>query len=124
MPFSPNADFWRIWGCAGALSAVFIATFLHLPAHAESMRASFYGAESGRRTASGARFNPMGFTAAHRSLPFGTLLQVCLLRCKVVVVNDRGPFARGRSLDLSRGAARAIGLESRGVATITVDRLN
>jgi rare lipoprotein A len=91
-------------------------------ARAETMVASYYGAESGNRTASGQRFNPSGMTAAHRTLPFGTRLRVCLNGCVVVTVNDRGPFIRGRQLDLSAGAARAIGLVGRGVASVSVTR--
>ncbi|HUI98527.1 MAG TPA: septal ring lytic transglycosylase RlpA family protein [Xanthobacteraceae bacterium] len=71
----------------------------------------------GRRTASGERFDPGGMTAAHRSLPFGTHLKVINPRNgKVVVVriNDRGPFVKGVTLDLSRGAAQAIGLSGTG----------
>jgi rare lipoprotein A len=90
---------------------------------AETMVASYYGAESGSHTASGARFRPSGLTAAHRGLPFGTKLRVCLSGCVVVVVNDRGPFIKGRNLDLSHGAARAIGLTGRGVARVEVERL-
>lgn len=88
------------------------------------MVASFYGhgEHLSRRTASGALFNPHGYTAAHRSLPFGTHLRVCHHGCVTVVVNDRGPFVRGRSLDLSYGAARAIGMGS--TKSITVERLN
>lgn len=89
----------------------------------EHMRASYYGAESGRRTASGERFNPNGLTAAHRTLPFGTRLRVCYRGCVVVRVNDRGPFIRGRSLDLSAGAARAIGLTRVGVGMVEVERV-
>ncbi len=84
--------------------------------------ASYYGSESGNRTASGARFNPGGMTAAHRSLPFGTKLRVSHgARSVVVTVNDRGPFIRGRVLDLSRGAASAIGLTSRGVGRVVAE---
>ncbi|MDQ8729541.1 septal ring lytic transglycosylase RlpA family protein [Bradyrhizobium sp. LHD-71] len=85
-------------------------------------KASYYGSESGRRTASGARFNPMGLTAAHRSLPFGTRLKVTHGgRSVVVTVNDRGPFIRGRVLDLSKGAAHAIGLTGRGVGHVVAE---
>ncbi|MDX1418570.1 MAG: septal ring lytic transglycosylase RlpA family protein [Rubricoccaceae bacterium] len=66
----------------------------------------------GRRTASGERYDHDGLTAAHRSLPFGTLLRVVNARngqAAVVRVNDRGPFIRGRSLDLSGAAARRLG---------------
>jgi rare lipoprotein A len=82
--------------------------------------ASFYGNESGSRTASGQRFNQNAMTAAHRSLPFGTKLRVTHGdRSVVVTINDRGPFVRGRVLDLSTGAARAIGLP--GVGRVTAE---
>jgi rare lipoprotein A len=71
----------------------------------------------GRRTASGERFDPSGMTAAHRTLPFGTQLKVTNPRNGKVVmvrVNDRGPFVKGVTLDLSRGAAQAIGLSGTG----------
>jgi rare lipoprotein A len=87
------------------------------------MVASFYGSESGKRTASGARFNPNGLTAAHKTLPFGTRLRVCYRGCADVTVTDRGPFVRGRQLDISNGAARVIGLTGPGVARVTVERL-
>lgn len=81
------------------------------PASAEI--ASWYG--SGYRTANGERFNPAGLTAAHRSLPFGTRVRVTYgARSVVVRINDRGPFIAGRTIDLSRGAARAIGLTGVG----------
>lgn len=84
--------------------------------------ASFYGNESGSKTASGQRFNQNAMTAAHRSLPFGTRLRVTHGgRSVVVTVNDRGPFIRGRVLDLSTGAARAIGLTSRGVGHVVAE---
>jgi rare lipoprotein A len=84
--------------------------------------ASFYGNESGSKTASGARFNQNAMTCAHRSLPFGTRLRVTHGGQSVVVtVNDRGPFVRGRVLDLSTGAARAIGLTGAGVGHVTAE---
>ena len=84
--------------------------------------ASFYGNESGSRTASGQRFNQNAMTAAHRSLPFGTKLKVTHGdRSVVVTINDRGPFIRGRVLDLSTGAARAVGLTSRGVGRVVAE---
>jgi rare lipoprotein A len=87
-----------------------------------SGKASYYGSESGARTASGARYNPMGMTAAHRSLPFGTKLKVTHgSRSVVVTVNDRGPFIRGRVLDLSKGAAQVIGLTGRGVGHVVAE---
>lgn len=84
--------------------------------------ASFYGNESGSRTASGQRFNQNAMTAAHRSLPFGTKLRVTHGGSSVIVtINDRGPFVRGRVLDLSTGAARAIGLTGAGVGRVTAE---
>ena len=71
----------------------------------------------GRHTASGQPFNPLGMTAAHRTLPFGTHLTVSNPRTGktvTVVINDRGPYAHGVSLDLSLGAAQAIGLRGTG----------
>ena len=90
--------------------------------HSFSGKASFYGNESGSKTASGQRFNQNAMTAAHRSLPFGTKLRVTHRGQSVVVtVNDRGPFIRGRVLDLSKGAARAIGLTGAGVGHVTAE---
>jgi len=84
--------------------------------------ASFYGNESGSRTASGQRFNQEAMTAAHRSLPFGTKLRVTHGgRSVVVTINDRGPFVHGRVLDLSTGAARAIGLTGAGVGRVVAE---
>jgi rare lipoprotein A len=77
----------------------------------ELVKSAYYS--SGRRTANGEPFNPHGMTAAHRTLPFGTRLTVTNPRTgqsAVVRVNDRGPFVRGLSLDLSLGAAKAIGM--------------
>ena len=83
---------------------------------------SFYGNESGSKTASGQRFNENAMTAAHRTLPFGTRLRVTRgERSVVVTINDRGPFVRGRVLDLSTGAARAIGLTSAGVGRVVAE---
>jgi rare lipoprotein A len=81
--------------------------------------ASWY--RMGKRTASGEVFNPDGLTAAHRTLPFGTRLTVVYPRsgrAVVVRINDRGPFVGGRVLDLSRGAARALGIK--GIARVTI----
>ncbi len=75
----------------------------------------------GRHTASGERFDPQAMTAAHRTLPFGTRLNVTNPRTGksvVVVINDRGPFVQGVSLDLSLGAAQAIGMHGTGTVCI------
>ena len=86
--------------------------------------ASYYGNESGSKTASGQRFNQNALTAAHRSLPFGTKLRVTHGgRSVVVTVNDRGPFIRGRVLDLSTAAAREVGLTGAGVGRVTAEVL-
>lgn len=86
--------------------------------------ASFYGSESGTRTASGARFNPSGMTAAHRTLPFGTRVRVTDIRTGrsvTVTVNDRGPARwTGRAIDLSRGAAQRLGIINRGIARVCI----
>ncbi|HEX2363956.1 MAG TPA: septal ring lytic transglycosylase RlpA family protein [Bradyrhizobium sp.] len=83
--------------------------------------ASMYGNESGSKTASGQRFNENAMTCAHRSLPFGTKLRVTHGgRSIIVTVNDRGPFVRGRVLDLSTGAARALGISGLGQVTAEV----
>jgi len=86
-----------------------------MSAHAEV--ASIYGDGDGlcgHLTASGERFDCSAMTAAHRSLPFGTLVSVCHDGCVTVRINDRGPFVRGRHLDLSPAAARAIKLHQTG----------
>jgi rare lipoprotein A len=89
--------------------------------------ASFYGYDgSGNKTASGERFNPEKLTAAHRSLPFGTRVRVTNVRngrSVVVRINDRGPFIRGRVIDLSHRAARVIKMIGRGVAPVRVEVL-
>lgn len=88
--------------------------------------ASYYGPElQGRRTASGERFNKEALTAAHRTAPFGARLRVTNLangRSVVVRVNDRGPFVRGRIVDVSQGAARQIGMQGRGIARVRVEK--
>ena len=88
------------------------------PAQAtESMLTSWYGSYfHGRTTANGEIYNMYGHTAAHKYLPFGTQLRVCYNECVDVRVNDRGPYIGGRQLDLSYGAASAIGLTYPGVA--------
>src|SRR4029077_18238471 len=99
------------------LATLFFCVFL-TTARAET--ASYYGFESGRHTASGERFDPNAMTAAHRTLPFGTLVRGTYRGRSVVVrINDRGSFVRKggrftRDIDLSQGAARRIGLPGVG----------
>lgn len=77
--------------------------------------------EGGTLTAQGRRCDPKALAAAHKTLPFGTILHVCLGRhCIGVVVNDRGPFVRGRDLDLTVGAAKSLGMARAGVARVRV----
>ncbi len=89
--------------------------------------ASWYGYDwSGNKTANGERYNPEGLTAAHRTLPMGTKIRVTNTRnglSVVVRVNDRGPFIRGRIVDLSAGAARILGMISSGVAPVNLEVL-
>jgi len=86
--------------------------------------ASWYGrAFHGRRTASGERFDMHAMTAAHPTLPLATLVRVTNLangRSIAVRINDRGPFARGRIIDLSQAGARALGFEAHGTARVRV----
>jgi rare lipoprotein A len=92
--------------------------------------ASFYSQRfAGRRTASGERYDPAALTAAHRSLPLGTVLRVTHIDGRgqplgppvVVRVNDRGPYAAGRVLDLSMAAARRLGIVESGVARVRIE---
>ena len=89
--------------------------------------ASFYHQMfHGRTTASGETFDQQSLTAAHRTLGFGTRLRVTNLENKrsvVVTVNDRGPFIRGRVIDLSRRAAQALGFVEDGTTKVRIDRL-
>lgn len=88
--------------------------------------ASWYGkTHQGRRTASGSIFNPRLFTAAHKWLPFGTMLHVCTTRgskCVDVVVTDRGPAKR--EIDLSEAAAKQLGITRKGVAEVVIEKVN
>ena len=90
--------------------------------HSFSGLASYYSNDSGGRTASGVRFDDRLPTAAHRCLPFGTKLRVSYRsRSVVVTVNDRGPFVRGRVLDLALAPARQLGLVGPGIAHVDVE---
>ena len=89
-----------------------------------SMLSSWYGSYfHGRTTANGETFNMYGHTAAHKSLPFGTKLRVCYEGCVDVRINDRGPYIGSRELDLSFGAASAIGLIKPGVDYVSVSHI-
>ena len=94
----------------------------------ETGMASVYGngdGYAGRKTASGERMNPRALTAAHRNLPFGSRVRVTNRKngmSAVVRISDRGPFIRGRIIDLSPAAARALGFS--GLARVSVDRIS
>lgn len=92
--------------------------------HLGTLSASYYGdGFDGKKTASGEPFDSNGFTAAHRTLPFGTVLEVRrpdTSKSVRVRVNDRGPFVKGRDLDLSERAAHALGIGKKGVARVEV----
>jgi rare lipoprotein A len=89
--------------------------------------ASFYGRGErlNKHTSDGALFNPNGLTAAHRTLPFGTKLRITYKGHSIIVrVTDRGPALRSREIDLSYGAAKAIGLDKVGTARVQISRLD
>lgn len=92
-----------------------------------TMKASWYGPGfHGRKTANGELYDQMSYTAAHKSLKFGTLLKITNLRNNksvVVRINDRGPYVQGRDLDLSKASALALGMVKRGVVRIKVEEI-
>ena len=105
-----------------------VEALLRVPSAAAAIgQASVYARKfDGRRTANGERYDPGKLTAAHKSLPFGTRVRVRNLRngrSVIVRVNDRGRLAPGRIIDLSPAAARAIGMDTRGVARVEVLRV-
>lgn len=98
------------------------------PQYDEVGYASYYGAElAGRPTANGETFNPAGASAAHKTLPMPSYVEVTSLdtgRTILVRINDRGPFANDRLIDLSEGAAKQLGIDPQGVAAVRVRRVN
>lgn len=107
-----------------ALATALTVAVSSQPASAQCGRASWYALTS--RTASGERMNPAAMTAAHRSLPFGTKIKVTNQRngrSVVVRINDRGPFVRGRMLDLSRAAANKLGFIGAGHTSVCLAKL-
>lgn len=90
-------------------------------------KASWYGDRfHGRNTANGERFDMHALTAAHKTLPFGTMVRVIRLDTRqsvVVRINDRGPFSEGRVIDVSKGAAGELGLIQRGTADVVLEIL-
>jgi rare lipoprotein A len=109
--------------CISYGSGLIFAAALLLPVSgiANAQVASIYGGSDGlcgHRTANGERLNCSAMTAAHRTLPFGTRVRVCHNGCVIVRINDRGPWVRGRNIDLSPAAALAIGLNQTGHVTM------
>ncbi len=112
------------------LVTVVIAVSQFFPVHLapasaadQSGVASVYSTESGGGTASGQKLNPSALTAAHRSLPFGTKVRVTNKnngRSVVVTINDRGPFVRGRVIDVTPAAAHALGFSGLTQVTLNV----
>ncbi|MEO5569392.1 MAG: septal ring lytic transglycosylase RlpA family protein [Bacteroidia bacterium] len=96
--------------------------------YSEEGYASYYDEDFlGKKTASGELFNMMDYTAAHPALPFGTYLRVTNLKNHyniIVRVNDRGPYAKNRIIDLTEGAARRIGCYKKGVTRVKVEEIN
>jgi rare lipoprotein A len=113
----------------GALVAAFVVApaAVAAPAYEATGHASWYGDElRGRKTANGEMFNPDGFTAAHRTLPMSSYVEVTALdtgRTILVRINDRGPFHGNRIIDLSHGAARQLGIVSHGARMVRVRRV-
>ncbi len=106
------------------LTTSLLLGFTALQAQTQRGKASFYSKKAtGARTANGEKLHHDSMTCAHRTLPFGTLLKVKVLstgREIIVRVNDRGPFVRGRIIDLSWGAARDLGILAQGIAEVEV----
>ena len=104
--------------------ALLVAIVFSASAGEEGLASWYAGKFQGRRTASGEIFDTNRLTAAHKSLPFGTLVKVVNLenqREVVVRINDRGPFVAGRVIDLSRAAAEGIGMTAAGVAPVRLE---
>jgi rare lipoprotein A len=114
-------------GCATAHRQVPEEARAEPAAKVEVGIASYYGKDQqGQKTASGVSYDADAMTCAHRAAPFGTRLRVTDLvsgRSVVVTVNDRGPYVKGRIVDLSLAAARKLGIVERGVAKVRVERL-
>jgi rare lipoprotein A len=115
---------WETWTMVGLVLACTIGNDEAWAQGANTISgvAAFYGADYKGRTASGDSYDPQKFTCAHRTLPFGTRLRVTdpkSGRSVVVTVNDRGPFTKGRVIDLSLAAAKALGMTGRGLMKVT-----
>ena len=109
------------WAALAAFAIVSGTAASQAEAAAQTGKASYY--KHGHRTASGERFNAADYTAAHRTLPFGTRVLVTNLDTGISVivrVNDRGPFIKSRIIDVSYGAAKVLGITRTGVAQVKI----
>ena len=110
--------------CFGSNSSPYLPQGRYVDGQVFKGMASWYGPGfNGRRTASGERFRQNELTAAHKTLPFGTIVRVTNLqnaRTVDVRINDRGPFVRGRIIDLSKGAAQRLRMINTGVVPVEV----
>ena len=118
----------QTWALLGVLALLGGCSTFGGTGSSETGEASYYAqAHHGKRTASGERFDQHALTAAHRTLPFGTQVRVTNLnneRSVVVRINDRGPFVRGRIIDVSRAAAERLGMLRAGVAPVRIEALD
>jgi rare lipoprotein A len=109
----------------GLLASVARADVLVSPGSTKVGDASWYGRQfENRPTATGDRFDPYAMTCAHRTLPLGTRVMVTNLRngrSVMLTINDRGPYRHGRELDVSLGAARALGFSKRGIERVLIE---
>ncbi len=113
---------WLLIAMAAVTAVTIPATAMAQGRKQFSGVASFYDKNYSGKTAAGIRYDPTKFTAAHRTLPFGTKVVVTDTRTKrsvTVTVNDRGPFIKGRVIDLSYAAASALKMQGRGLAHVT-----
>ncbi|ELR71009.1 Rare lipoprotein A precursor [Fulvivirga imtechensis AK7] len=105
-----------------------VLSFSLLHAQVQNGQASFYADKfEGRPTASGEKYSHSKLTAAHRSLPFGTMVKVTNLKNNksvIVRINDRGPFVKGRIIDLSKSAAQKLGFTHQGVTKVNIEVIN
>ena len=113
----------KIFVCLERIFIVIALILLWFVSSAHAEVASVYGGRDGycgSRTANGERVDCSAMTAAHRRLPFGTWVRVCHSKCVTVRINDRGPWVRGRDIDLTPAAAQAIGLDGTGHVTVSL----
>lgn len=110
------------------LLALCLGTTIASQNFTQTGKASFYASKfEGRKTASGAIFSNQKMTAAHKELAFGTKVKVTNLanqKSVVVTINDRGPFVKGRIIDVSQKAAKELGFYKQGIAKVTVEVIN